>query len=144
MTELHPIQLHEISISRLSIEVPNPKIAQAFEGEIEFSLQRGTSKFERDDPHIAVGIRASASPKTDGNTTPEFSIEIELSGQFSVDYGKFSFDDLNRWALVNAPFLLLPYVREQVYGLALRAGIKGLILPLMVQPSRRVDNANKS
>lgn len=140
MKELHPIQLHDVAVSRLSIVVSDHDNADEFDGEIDLALQLGTSEFRRDDRLFAVGLRATVKPSTavaeDGE--PAFRIEVELSGQFAVDYSKFNFEDLRRWSEVNAPLLLLPYVREQIYGLALRAGVRRMIIPLFVsKPGRK-------
>ncbi|WP_139235340.1 protein-export chaperone SecB [Paenacidovorax caeni] len=122
----------------------NHDVANDYEGDIDLSMQRGVSDFDRNDPLIAVGIRAIVQPVVEENVRPSFHIEVELSGQFTVDYNNFDFDDLPRWAEVNAPMLLLPYVREQVYGLALRAGIKGMMIPLFVsKPGRKKSESDK-
>lgn len=140
MKDFHPIQLRDIAVSRLHIVVNEPDIAHDYEGEIDLVLQRGTSDFSPEDPMIAVGMRATVKPKGDDADRPAFLIEVELSGQFSVDYSNFAFEDLQRWSEVNAPTLLLPYLREQIYGLALRAGVRGMVIPLFVsKPARKVE-----
>lgn len=137
MNEMHPIQLRDILISRLSIQINDAKTAHDYEGEIELSLQVGTSKLVKEVGHIGVGILANVIPKvSESGTAPAFVVDVELNGQFTVDLEAFKFEDLERWSKVNAPFLLLPYVREHVYSLAIRAGVKGLIFPLFVQPGR--------
>lgn len=131
---LHPIQLKEISVSKLSLVVNNSRAAKKFQGNIDLKIKVGTSEYEKGDPIVAVGIQATAAPKLDGETEPLFELAVELSGQFHVDYDQFKYEDLQEWSRVNAPFLLIPYVREHVYGMALRAGIDNLILPLLIQP----------
>jgi preprotein translocase subunit SecB len=70
-----------------------------------------------------VGLRVLADPISTSETTgegeqeedevlPAFSVEVELLGHFIVDYSKFKFEHLTSWAKINAPFLLLPFVRE--------------------------------
>lgn len=141
MTELHPIQLRDISVSRLNVVVNDPAVATNYEGEVDLEFKIGTSDFEEDDPHIAVGFNVTALPMPKEN--PPFLIEVELSGQFEVDLKKFKFEHLHEWSRTNAPFLLLPYVREHIYGLALRAGIKSFALPLFVQPIRPSSSVGK-
>lgn len=136
--KLHPIQLKSITVTKLSIVINDPGVAADFEGEINFRMQRGVSDFERGNPDFAVGLRAGVRPEVEDGVDPSFEIDIELSGQFHADYEEFDFDDLPRWSEVNAPLLLWPYVREQVYGLSLRAGVKGMVLPLVIsQPARK-------
>lgn len=139
--EKHPIQLMDIAVHKLSIQVDDPLVAREYEGELSLNLELGRSEFQEGDSHVAVGLRVvtdpvpSVQPKDDGaDAKPAFQIEVELIGHFEVDFQRFKFEDLASWARRNAPFLLLPYVREQVYGLAVRAGIKGLVLPLFIQP----------
>lgn len=139
--EKHAIQLIDISVNKLSIHVDDHVVAREYEGELGLNLELGQSEFQEGDSHIAVGLRVVTDPvelitSKEGSTsgTPAFQIEVELVGHFEVDHQRFNFEDLAQWARVNAPFLLLPYVREQIYGLAVRAGIKGIVLPLFIQP----------
>lgn len=131
---LHPIQLEEIVVSKLSLIVHKPRLAKKFLGEIDLKIKVGASEYEEGDPIVAVGIQVKATPKSKDGESPVFELDVELSGQFNVDYTQFKFEDLHEWSRINAPYLLLPYVREQLYGLALRAGIDNLILPLFIQP----------
>lgn len=137
MNELHPIQLLDILVEHLSITVSDPKTAHDFEGEVELELNVGTSEFSPEDPFLAVGVRARVVPKNTTDTLKSaFVVEVHLSGQFEVNFEKFKFEHLEEWSRINAPFLLLPYVREQIYGLAIRAGVRGLVIPLLVQPRK--------
>jgi|EBPBio282013_DNA_FD.fasta_scaffold10787_3 preprotein translocase subunit SecB len=141
----HPIQLREITVHKLNVTVNDPLVARDYEGEVSLKLEIGRSEFTEGDPNISVGLRVLADPISTSETTgegeqeedevlPAFSVEVELLGHFIVDYSKFKFEHLTSWAKINAPFLLLPFVREHVYSLAIHAGIKGLVLPLFVQP----------
>jgi preprotein translocase subunit SecB len=136
VTELHPIQLHEIGVTQLSCVINDVKAAKDFRGDIDLEIKTGISDLVPGDGHIAVGIQARVAPDVDGDNEPAFEIKVELSGQFEVDLERFKFEDLTDWAKINAPFLLLPYVREQIYGLGLRAGMTGLVIPLFVQPRK--------
>lgn len=142
MNELHPIQLRDILVEHLSITVNDPKTAHDFEGTVELELNVGTSDFSPDDPFLAVGVRARVAPgaKQDSGD-PAFVAEVELSGQFEVNFERFKFEHLDEWAKINAPFLLLPYVREHIYGLAMRAGVRGLVIPLFIQPRKIVNQS---
>lgn len=132
----HAIQLHDILVSHLSVIVNDQEAAIGYDGEITLLMKHGTSDFVKDDPYIAVGMKAKVTPEAKDGEAPSFVIEVELAGQFSVDYEKFRFEDLERWAKVNAPSLLLPYLREQIYGLGSRAGLRSMIIPLFNQPRR--------
>lgn len=146
-TELHPMQLEAISVKRLRVDVWDGSLAENFEGPIKFSFQNGHGELNKDDLTISVGVRALVGDAEDNNSSAEdampFIIEVELFGIFSVDLTRFQERLVPNWARMNAPYLLLPYVREQVYGLASRAGIKGLLVPLFVQPQFRPDPGTK-
>jgi len=51
-------------------------------------------------------------------------------GIFEVDEDKFPFKFIQNWAEKNAPLILYPYLREQVFSLSSRAGFGGTLLPL--------------
>ncbi|WP_295978013.1 protein-export chaperone SecB [uncultured Variovorax sp.] len=131
---MHPIQLRDIFVSSLSCVVNDWVAAKDFSGEIDLSIQSGVSELTPGDSNVAVGIKATVTSVKKVNDKSIFEIFVDLNGQFEVDLERFKFENLEDWARTNAPFLLIPYVREQVYGLAMRAGISGLILPLLVQP----------
>lgn len=139
MNELHPIQLKNILVRKVGVLINDQNVALADTGDVKVTLHRGTSEFSRDNPSFQVGMKAEATPDNlKEGEEPAFFIEVELAGVFTVDYERFAFEDLERWSLVNAPLLLLPFLREHLYGAAIRAGIRGIFLPLVVarSPSR--------
>lgn len=139
--ELHPMQLEAISVKRLRVDVWDESLAEDFEGDVKFLFQNGHGELNKEDSTISIGVRAIIGDPPDSSEPAEsptpFFIEVELFGVFSVDLARFQERLVPNWARMNAPYLLLPYVREQVYGLASRAGIKGLLVPLFVQPQFR-------
>lgn len=132
--DMHAIQLEDITVTKLSLIVVKPKAALNFEGEINLKIEVGTPEFKEDNPNISVAIRIQAQPTVEEGSESPFTIEVDLMGHFKVDYSKFKYEHLKRWSKVNAPFLLLPYAREHIYGLGVRAGIRGLVVPLFIQP----------
>lgn len=140
----HPIQLQEIIISKLSVVIHDHETAIAYKGSVSMKMKNGRSNFSVDDKTIAIGIHMKVEPiqsefpdnhkNDDEINTPAFVLEVELHGQFLIDLEKFQQKHIDLWAKINAPFLLLPYVREHIYGLANRAGIRGMMLPLFIQP----------
>ncbi|NRT58604.1 protein-export chaperone SecB [Sphaerotilus uruguayifluvii] len=138
----HPIQLQELIINKLSVVINDHERALSYQGDVSMSIMCGKSGFSEDDG-VSVGIRVKVEPgakevlesvEAVNGCDPAFLLEVELSGHFTVDVSKFKKDNIDAWSRINAPFLLLPYVREHVYGLASRAGIRGIIIPLFVQP----------
>jgi len=147
----HPIQLKEITVSKLSVSVMDHKKALDYKGPVSMHLSLGRSEFLLEEQSISIGVRVKVEPENSENISssendgnPLFLLEVELQGHFIVDLEGFQQKHIEPWSRINAPFLLLPYVREHIYGLANRAGIRGLILPLFIQPGtennvRRTD-----
>ncbi|MCO7637820.1 protein-export chaperone SecB [Pseudomonas sp. S 311-6] len=137
---LHPIQLMDVTIHKLDLVINDPRFARDYEGELSLNIEIGRSDFSADDPDINIGLRVQTEPITENSGSseeecvPPFSIEVEIQGHFHINLSEFPEEHVEEWAKINAPFLLLPYAREQVYGLAIRAGIRGLLFPLFVQP----------
>lgn len=133
MKELHPIQLREILIRKASVVINDHLVALADKCDVHVSMQQGSSTFNRGSSSFQVGLKAEAIPAdTKKGDVPAFFIEIEFAGAFEVDYSGFLFEDLERWCQVNAPIILMPFMREHLYGVAIRAGIRGVFLPLVV------------
>ncbi len=73
----------------------------------------------------------------DGAKAP-FVLKVELIGLFTVDPERFPIEHVDQWARTNAPLVLYPYLREQVYGLTSRAGFNATLLPLLEIPTFRL------
>lgn len=135
MNNLHPIQLKEILISHLEIKIFDHNKALNFTGDVEQEMKIRTAASFDESPEIDVGIKATVCPKkVHESEEPCFIVSVDLTGLFLIDLQRFNTEDLKDWVKINAPYLLLPYVREHVYGVASRAGIRGLMLPLLIQP----------
>lgn len=144
--KLHAIQLKTLQVLKLGIEVHNPDIALKDDFELgEFSIENGRSEFnvELSSINVRMRIRAgryaidegSPSPKDEEFRKQPISFVVEVGGIFKVDTSTFPEDRIHHWAETNAPLIIYPYVREQVYGLSTRVGIKQVILPLLEIPS---------
>ena len=150
--QLHPIQLKEITVNKLSVVINNHEKALDYQGEVSMRLALGKSDFSPEEKYISVGLRVKVEPAPseeisalssgENDADPAFLLEVELHGHFVVDLEKFLQKHIEPWSRVNAPFLLFPYVREHVYGLANRAGMRGLILPLFIQPGTETAISN--
>lgn len=149
--KLHPIQLRALQILRLNIEVHDPARAMSDDYELaEYALETGRSDYNRDDSTIHVMMRVrygrfaideelSPSRKVEFENQP-VSFLVEVGGIFDVDATVFPLNQVERFAEHNAPLIIYPYVREQVYGLCTRVGIKTLLLPLFEVPTYRLIN----
>ncbi len=66
-------------------------------------------------------------------------LRVALAGQFLVNEEEFPKERVDEWARVNAPFILYPYVREQIYSLTARCGFSPFLLPLVELPTIRLQ-----
>lgn len=147
--QLHPAQLKTLQVLKLGIEVHKPELALHEDFELgEFSIENGRSEFDPESSTINVRMRIRAgryaidedapSAKDEEFREQPVSFVVEVGGIFNVDISTFPQDKVHHWAETNAPLILYPYVREQVYGLSSRVGIKQIILPLLEVPTIKV------
>ncbi len=128
--ENHPIQLRALKVLELFIKVISE---QENLPDIEkFSLFHGHSEYDDKEKVIAVKIGVEIGKEVED--TP-FELKVEILGVFNVDDEKFPIKFIHSWAEQNAPLILYPYLREQVFGLTSRAGFGGVLLPLFQVPT---------
>jgi preprotein translocase subunit SecB len=128
----HPIQLVEIRVNDLTF-----KRMKYSDGELDVSFQIATGKaeFAPDSDIIKCGIKAECQGKQGSEI--EFLLNVEIIGIFAIDKPNFSAETVPLWQEKNAPFILMPFLREQVYGLSIRAGLPPIIIPMAVVPTTR-------
>ena len=98
------------------------------------TLEASHSAYNEDEKTIQVRVRAVVA---ESEHNP-LSIYVEAVGLFKVDESRFNKQHVLRWAQINAPYTLYPYVREHVFSLASRVGAKGLIMPLLEIPTFKI------
>jgi preprotein translocase subunit SecB len=123
----HPIQLVDLEIKELGLVVRDPVAAQQDNLEAEIMYQVGSHKFDEDDKVAAVGFKCLINLEKED---APFTISVHLIGIFTVG-DEFPKDKIDHWSQHNAPLILMPYIRENVYAMAMRARIR-LYLPLVV------------
>ena len=136
---LHPIQLKSIAIKKMNVDVWDMNTVAQYSEDVDLQIEIGRSEFDADESSINIALRlkagtANADEARQNKQLAPFYLEVELFGLFTVDTTEFQVKHIPLWAEMNAPFLLMPYLREHVYGLASRAGIPDVILPLFIQP----------
>jgi len=132
----HAIQLEGIAVKELFIRV-NSFGNDTDKLERNYKLGVGHSEFDKDNSEIDVGILVKiGSPDhcLDDEKNSEIDLKVNLLAKFSVDQDRFPIQQIDHWAENNAPLILFPYLREHVYALSIRAGIKPILLPLMEVP----------
>ncbi|EOV5311600.1 protein-export chaperone SecB [Klebsiella pneumoniae] len=151
----HPIQLKALQVLKLNIEVHDPAKALSDNYSlVEYSLETGRSDFDESDNTIQVMMRIRAGKLAVDSKAPAeknelfasepVSFLVEVGGVFEVDLETFPRRQIHRFAERNAPLIIYPYVREQVYGLSTRVGIKHMLLPLFEVPAFTIAQTPKS
>src|ERR1035441_6352683 len=128
----HAIQLKAILVEELHIEVKRQQPDQE-PNEYPIRVFVAHSPYDAERKIIQVGIKAETS---DPDSTP-YNLIVEILGIFDVDESAFPIKEINHWAEFNAPYILFPFLREQIHSLTFRAGQKPAILPLFTMPSQK-------
>lgn len=134
----HPIQLIKLSVRELSIRSNVPPDAGLQADSESCSIKIGSTDYDDDQKVIIVSIRLESGTGSSDVEAP-FEMEIELVGFFQVDENRFPVERLPDWARHNAPYILLPYLREHAYSLSARCGFKPLLLPLLELPTIKIQ-----
>ena len=131
----HAIQLQDLKVLQLRIAVKSSsQEIPTFEG---FHLYHGHSPYDDEKGVIAVKLGVEIDSEIDKKSP--FDLKVEILGFFKVDKDNFNIDYLEDWAARNAPLVLYPYIREQVYSLTSRAGFNGILLPLFEVPTFKFE-----
>lgn len=131
--KLHAIQLIAVQVTALSIQVhADPSELKNCEGILQ--LESTHSPYDEEKKSLEVRVRAIISEESES----PLSLEVEIVGVFKVDEDRFPKPYINDWAKTNAPLVLYPFVREQIYSLSVRVGATGLMVPLIEIPTFRV------
>ncbi len=127
----HPIQLIDLQIRELRILVNNPAECQKDNLEAKVAYQVGSHTFKDDKDILMAGLRCLIN--IDQENAP-FEVLVDIVGVFTVG-DEFPRDKVEHFAKHNAPIILMPYIRENVYSLAIRAGVN-VHLPLVQVPTK--------
>ncbi|MBU9424469.1 protein-export chaperone SecB [Burkholderia gladioli] len=138
-TELKPFPLHAIQLADLRVLEVSLRAnldVRKTEAPGQFQFEAGHGDYQAERKRIRVKVSAKMGEIDDGISP--FSLKIELIGTFVVDTSRFREEHVLQWAKTNAPLVLYPYLREQVYGLTARAGFNPAVLPLLEIPTFRL------
>jgi len=144
--ENHPIQLRAINIGELHIRLNGaPDRSYSPSGE-QFQLTPSWTEYDSEDKTVGVRVKIDIGDlETDsGESTAPFDLTVEVTGIFEVDDTRFDTKHVAHWAKHNAPMILYPYARENVYSLTTRSGFTGVILPLLVVPTPKQSGSSVS
>lgn len=132
----HAIQLVAFQTTELRIQVTGDLSKLDNFGQCAATLESSHTAYNDEEKTIQVRLR---SVVTESEDMP-LSLHVEVIGLFKVDETMFNRTFVEDWAKTNAPYILYPYVREHVFGLATRIGVKGLLMPLLEIPTIRVTS----
>lgn len=150
----YPVQLNFLAVRELFIESfvpPSPDYVMS-ETSVDYLINR--SPYDASRHSIQIGVTA----KIGGDETPDaavieqlktegkplFRLRVSILGDFRVDEAKFPMEKLIRWSDINAPFILYPFLREQIFALTARCGFRPVILPMVTVPTFRIEAAPQS
>ena len=150
--DLHPIQLRFVAVRELHINSFFPPSTASYTAAAG-NLETTSSPFDNATHLLQTGIIYQSGRMTEpsveeidamrASQEQPFRIRVHLVAEFKVDVAKFSVEQLPSWAKVNAPMILFPFLREQVYALTARCGYNPIILPMIHVPTIRLEQVEK-
>jgi preprotein translocase subunit SecB len=148
----HPIQLETVRIIETTLRVFESNAINQDDGEeVPFKFSVSFTPFNDENKSIIVGItgtygndkqyiNSESDAELDINTKNyPFFIRVRLAGVFTVDTNNFPMVEIENWAKMNPPIVLYPFLREHIYSLASRAGIREIILPMVTLPMYKIQ-----
>ncbi len=132
----HPIQLIGLHVKELHIkanEAPDITVGVESEEGGLCSISVGHGEFVAEDSTISVALKLEIG-ETDQEPAPPFSMKIELMATFKVDVTRFDIQYITDFARRNAPYIMMPYLREHAFALSGKCGFRPIILPLTEVP----------
>ena len=140
----HPIQMDVIRVPELAIRM-NRESDDSNEqsvGKGEFRMTCGHSEFDADAKEISVGVIIEIGEIDAPNESEhEFDLRVRVEATFSIDTDVFPVDKIEHWASHNAPLIIYPYLREEVYSLTARALRSPKLLPLLELPTIKIEKS---
>ncbi len=141
--KLHPIQLVSLGVKELSIianEPPDLSVGvDVGEGGV-CSIMFGHSDYDTEDNTINIFVKLEVGQNNEEKSP--FSMKVELVGTFRVDEAQFKIEYIDDWAHRNAPFIMMPYLREHAFGLTQKCGFRPIILPLTEVPVFKISKSD--
>ncbi len=134
LLKAHPIELKLLHVAELSIKLHTPPDEVGEIPKEAFKILHGYSDYDDQNKGFTAGIILEIGKGMSESEVP-FHLKIEIVGIFSVDEQNFDLKYVEDWAQKNAHFILMPYLREQVYSLSSRCGLSPIILPLVQVPT---------
>ena len=146
---LHPVQLQFVAVRELFIKtyrhLPHDFILADSDVHMEsvFTGYMAETKTLQINAGVHTGENRDLTEEEEKRLVREnglsLRMRVKVVGQYSVDETRFPLDLLDEWAKKGGAMTLFPYVREQVYALTARCGIRPVILPVMQLPTIKIS-----
>jgi preprotein translocase subunit SecB len=133
----HPIQLQSIEILELYVRLHEQVPPSISINQEDAKLLHGYKEFDEENSTINIAIKFEIGMGEECKTP--FSMKVELAGLFHIDTEVFKKEHISHWAQNHSLYILLPYLREHVFGLTSRCGLPPIILPLLDVPTFTID-----
>ncbi len=143
MMKLHPVQLLAVEVEDLSISVLDRERFNGADYPKDFDYTVYSTEFNEENSVVRIKVELNVKPAVEGVIDRPFVLKVGVAGVFSVDTARFAADMVQKFAIHNAPIVLLPYVREQAFALSQRAGFEAIILPLVEVPTFKIVAAEE-
>lgn len=127
----HPIQLIKIQIKELNVFIHDLAVTEKDSLDVQMQYKVGTNNFNEKEKILVVGVKCLLN---DGIKDAPFNLNVELLGFFEVG-DDFPSDKVEHFARHNAPIILMPYIRENIYSLSIRTGLD-INIPLVQVPTK--------
>jgi preprotein translocase subunit SecB len=131
----YPIQANFIAVRELYIKSHVPPNQRVKVDSGNFILKTAHSSYDEGRHVIEVSVIIEYGIETKPDEIVPYALRAHIMGQFRVDEEKFKKEKIDKWAQINAPYILYPYLREHVFALTARGGFDPVLLPLVELPT---------
>lgn len=132
--KFHPIQVEGIKVRELFVR-NNAMADDPSELTGDFQFKVGHTEFNPEESSVDVGLIIEMGDPDNSESDEKLDLRVHLHAKFSIDADAFPVDKIDHWAEHNAPLILYPYAREQVYSLTGRTLNAPVLLPLLQVPT---------
>lgn len=133
-SKLHPVQMRNLIVRELTLKIYNIVDAVKYQSG-DFTLSSGYSEYIKEDKRITVMMKCEIGSDKKNEVDIPFYLNVEISADFQINNNSFNEEFIYDWADKAAPYILLPYLREHVYSLSIKASIPPILLPLFEVPT---------
>lgn len=143
--EKHAIQLEHVGLSKIEFTGYRSGSGEHHVSENAVEVSFSYSPYQEGSNRItligeAIIGELLESPSTELIDANPFYLHLRLHGFFSIDADDFDVAFADDFASKNAPFLMYPFLREQVYSLAIRCGFPNVMIPLVKIPRKESND----